>query len=306
MKVYFDSIVPIRWLFRLVIVAAFSCLPLSLKALDVWVTLEPQAFFVEQIGGDAVTVRVLVPPGRSPATYAPTPAEVRELTGSALFFGIGVPAEKRLLQRLSGALRRVRVVESDTWRRPLAEAAGTEASTHHHDGDACSAESTGDPHLWMDPLQMIAFSGRVAEELSVAKPEAAAGFRAREAQLRAQLEKLDTEIRENLSAFVGHAFFINHASLGHFAARYGLTQHPVEQAGSRPSARHVAAMVEKARGARVGAILAQVQFPRSTADVLAKALDVPVLKVDPLRRDYPANLRSITEILQRALTPTTP
>jgi len=320
MKVYsFKTLFPAR-LSGLILIAALTCLPRASSALDVWVTLEPQAFFVEQIGGEDVTVRVLVPPGRSPATYAPTPSEVGALTRSDLLFGIGVPAERRLLERLGDALQRVRVVESSTWRRPAGDGNEPEAGTsgrtnnhhhhdhhdHDHDHDACCGDGSlaNDPHLWMDPLQMIAFSERVTGELAAAKPEAAAAFTARGASLRERLEQLDTEIREQLSALSGGEFFINHASLGHFAARYGLKQRTLEQVGSQASTRRIADMVEEARDAGVGGILAQVQFPRSTADVLAEALGVPVLTVDPLRRDYPENLRAVTETLQRALNST--
>ena len=298
----------------LILIAALTCLPRAASALDVWVTLEPQAFFVEQIGGDDVTVRVLVPPGRSPATYAPTPSEVGALTRSDLLFGVGVPAERRLFDRLGDALQRVRVVESDTWRLPVGDGNKPAAQApkdfdehgdaHNHDACGSGGSLADDPHLWMDPFQMIAFSERITETLAAAKPEAAADFTARGARLRERLEQLDTDIRERLSAYNNREFFINHASLGHFAARYGLKQRTLGQVGTQASTRRIAGMVQEARDAGAGAILAQVQFPRSTADVLAEALDVPVLTVDPLRRDYPENLRAITETLQRALNST--
>lgn len=279
-------------------VLLFAFLRLPLPAVEVWVTLEPQAFVVEQIGGDEVAVRVLVPAGRSPATYAPTPAEVNALARSDILFGIGVPAERRLFERLADTLRQVRVVGSNTWKldTPI-EASTCGTPEHQHAGDAAG----GDPHLWMDPWQMMAFSERVAQELSKLKPEAATAFAARLAGLNERLEALDTEIREHLAPFKGAAFFINHASLGHFAARYGLQQRSIEQIGSQPSARRVGEMLREARAAQAGALLAQVQFPRSTADVLAQALGVPVLTVDPLRRDYFANLREVTQVLRQAL-----
>ncbi|MFP4156111.1 MAG: metal ABC transporter solute-binding protein, Zn/Mn family [Opitutales bacterium] len=299
-------------MFRLVGLACLlglALLPRTLPALDVWVTLEPQAYIVEQIGGDEVTVHVLVPPGRSPATYAPTPSEVGALTRSDLLFGIGVPAERRLLERLGGALRRVHVIESGSWRLPLhdhgPEAKPGDGGPDHgdaHDHHACGGGGSlaNDPHLWMDPYQMIAFSESVTEELAAAKPEASSAFAARGARLRKQLEQIDAEIRERLSPHIGRSFFINHASLGHFAARYGLEQRTLEQVGSQASTRRIARMVDEARDAGAGAILAQVQFPRSTADVLAESLGLPVLTVDPLRRDFPENLRAVTKTLQQA------
>ncbi len=39
----------------------------------------PQKYFVERIAGNSAEVHVLVPPGRSPATYEPTPKQVTAL-----------------------------------------------------------------------------------------------------------------------------------------------------------------------------------------------------------------------------------
>ena len=295
----------LRWHCRLLtalLLLAFLRLPL--QAVEAWVTLEPQAYIVEQIGGNAVKVRVLVPPGRSPATYAPTPAEVNALARSDILFGIGVPAERRLLERMRDTLAQVRVVGSESWLIPgLVGESACGAAEHERAGHSCGAgdASMNDPHLWMDPWQMMAFGTRVAAVLSELKPDAADFFAARLEALHAQLEALDLEIREQLAAVQGGEFFINHASLGHFAARYGLKQRSIEQIGSQPSARRVAEMLRQARAAKAGALLAQVQFPRSTADVLAQALQVPVLSVDLLRRDYPENLRQVTQVLRQAL-----
>lgn len=293
---------------RACLLAALSLglLPGAVAALQVWVTLEPQAFVVERIGGDAVEVRVLVPPGRSPATYAPAPSEVASLARSDLLFGIGVPAERRLLERMREALKRVRVIDSQAWRLPSPHEEG--GGKHQKDPEACpgcAVRGTDgqmtDPHLWMDPLQMLAFSEHVTEELSARKPAMADKFAVRGAALRKELTALDKEIEVRLRPFAGQAFFINHASLAHYAARYDLRQRSVEQVGSQPSARRVAEMIQEAEAAGAGAILAQPQFSRSTADILAQALDLPVLPVDPLRRDYPGNLLEITEGLQQAL-----
>ncbi len=279
-------------------------LRVPLQAAEVWVTLEPQAFVVEQIGGDAVTVRVLVPPGRSPATYAPSPSEVNALARSDLFFGIGVPTEGRLLERMQDTLRQVRVVGSDTWvLEVLVATVACGAEGQDHDGHSCGPGdgSVLDPHVWMDPWQMMSFGEKVAAELSQLHPDAAPEFAARLEDLKQRLQALDAEIRDQLEATQGGEFFINHASLGHFAARYGLRQRSIEHFGSQPSARRISEMLREARQSNTTALLAQVQFSRSTADVLAQALDVPVLTVDPLRRDYFANLREVTQVLRQAL-----
>jgi len=65
-----------------------ACLnPTATLAAPVKVTVSilPQAWFVEQIGGDLVEVSVLVGPGHSPAIYEPTPRQMATLEQANLF-----------------------------------------------------------------------------------------------------------------------------------------------------------------------------------------------------------------------------
>ena len=46
------------------------------STLNVLVSILPQKDFVEAVGGDFVSVHVLIPPGASPATYDPKPGDL--------------------------------------------------------------------------------------------------------------------------------------------------------------------------------------------------------------------------------------
>ena len=50
--------------------------PTANDRLPVFVSILPQQFFVQQIGGERVEVRVMVAPGANPATYEPTPRQI--------------------------------------------------------------------------------------------------------------------------------------------------------------------------------------------------------------------------------------
>ena len=62
--------------------------------LVVSVSLPPQVWLVESIGGERVTASALVGPGDSEETYAPTDAQVSAALGSAIFFRIGASFEE--------------------------------------------------------------------------------------------------------------------------------------------------------------------------------------------------------------------
>ncbi|WP_353570216.1 zinc ABC transporter substrate-binding protein [Candidatus Albibeggiatoa sp. nov. BB20] len=68
--------------------------------LPVYVSILPQKYFVERIGGEHVNVSVMVQAGHSPATYEPTPQQMVKLSQTKLYFKIGVPFENVWLHKL--------------------------------------------------------------------------------------------------------------------------------------------------------------------------------------------------------------
>lgn len=256
---------------------------------SVWVSILPQKYFAELLCGDTIRVDVLLRPGQSPEMYSPSAAELARVSKADLYFGIGMPVELALLHRLESSMQGVRFVQ--TGKEP-------NAHEHHHEGESHDHDSEEvDPHIWMDPLQMIEVVAQMRDALAVQWPEAQADFTERAATLTAELSALDAELQKQLAPHKGRAFIINHPSLGNFAERYGLQQLSIESAGSTPSARRVADLVSMAKGANVGVILTQPEFGRSSAEVLGRELKIPVVEINPLAEDYFANLRGIADAI---------
>lgn len=255
--------------------------------LSVTVSILPQAWFVEQIGGDQVVVAVLVGPGHSPATFEPTPRQLTQLQEADLFVASGVPFERGLVPRIMGLSRKPRICG------PL-PAAGQPAAHHHgHDHD----HGGSDPHTWLDPAQAMAMADTICAELVRLAPDSAAAFTARLAVVKERLTALDSQIRTLMAPHQGSRFFVFHPAFGHFAAAYGLVQVPVEDEGHEPGARQLAAVIDQARQAGARAIIVQPQFSRKSAGTVARAAGLEVLDLDPLARDYDTNLRHMAEVL---------
>jgi|TARA_Y100000294_G_scaffold61288_1_gene58045 zinc transport system substrate-binding protein len=56
-----------------ILLFASAAIPAASDEIHVIVSINPQKYFVQQIGGDRVHVTVMVYPGASPATYEPKP-----------------------------------------------------------------------------------------------------------------------------------------------------------------------------------------------------------------------------------------
>jgi zinc transport system substrate-binding protein len=61
--------------------------------LPVTVSIIPQKYFVEKIGGPLVEIEVMVPPGATPEQYEPKPKQMAAISMSKIYFACGVPSQ---------------------------------------------------------------------------------------------------------------------------------------------------------------------------------------------------------------------
>ncbi|MCP4574355.1 MAG: zinc ABC transporter solute-binding protein [bacterium] len=251
-------------------------------ALRVIVAIPPQAWFVERIAGDHAEVSILLASGDSPATYEPTPRRMAVLEGADLFLAAGVPFERGLRPRIAGLSN------------PPVIAGPEAASGHfHHDGL--------DPHTWLSPAGAAALADTVISALIALRPAHQAEFTLRRTELGRAIAAADTTARAVLADHAGGTFVVFHPAFGHFAAAYGLQQVAIEQDGHEPGARHLAEVSTLARERGVGAVVVQTGFSRRAAQAVASSLDVPIVELDPLARDWDANLIRMATALARVL-----
>lgn len=251
------------------------------------VSIPPQATLVERLADDSVDVRTLLPPGASPATYAPGPRQVAELTTAKVWVRIGVPFERALVGRIHEIAPAVQIVVP-----PVGPA--VQSDDHGHG-------SHDDPHVWLDPELLAAHAGAIADALTELLPAEADAISARLADLRTELERLDRRIAARLAPYAGRPVFVFHPAFGYFTRRYGLVQVAVEVEGGEPSPRHLAEMVERAEASGVRTVFVQPQVAGRGAVALAEAIGGHVEVLDPLAPDPVANLEHVAEAFETAL-----
>ena len=253
--------------------------------IPVFVSIAPQAYFVRQIGGDRVRVEVLVRPGASPATYAPTPKQLARLAKAKLFFRIGVPFESALVKRIWSAMPGVRVVDTSEAVKRLTE-------DHGHGGEL-------DPHTWMDPMLVKEEGKVIVTALSEVDPAGRKIYEQNYLNFAAQLNALDKKIRAILRPFKGRIVLAYHPAYGYFCRAYGLFQEAIESGGKAPGAQHLARLIAAAKQKKIRAILVQPQFSKKKASLIAQAIGAESIVADPLAANYMENLEKLAGELAR-------
>lgn len=276
------------------------------EKLKVFVSIEPQAYFVERVGGDRVEVETLVRSGQSPATYEPSPRQMAALSESKLYFRIGVPFENALLPRIEETAPGLKVVDTRAGvpLREMKSHSHTGGSSEDRTGDA-RREGNGfegrDPHIWLSPRRVKVQARTLATALAEIDPAGGETYERNYAEFARDLDRLDAELTETLKPVRGKTFLVFHPSWGYFAEDYGLKQEPIEREGKEPSARQLARIIEEAEREGVKVIFVQPQFSRSRAEAVADAIGGEVETIDPLARDYMRNLRSVAARVREAL-----
>jgi zinc transport system substrate-binding protein len=263
--------------------------------INVYVSILPQKRFVERVGGEHVRVSVMVPPGRSPATYEPTPRQMAGLSDADLYVRIGVAFEEVWMDRLAAANPHMAVID--------AREGITLRPVDRFDGEDHHAHAGGrkDPHIWTAPPLVARMAATIRDALIEADPAHAADYRANHQAFAADLERLDADIRETLSGLDTRRFMVFHPSWGYFADAYGLTQVPIESEGKEPGPRLLARIIDQARAEDIRVIFVQKQFSRRDAQTVARAMDGRVVAVDPLAEDYLGNMREVAGAFAEAL-----
>lgn len=272
---------------------------------NVVVSILPQAYFVERIGGSRVDVEVLIQPGQSPHTYEPTPRQMAHLGRARVYFTTGLSFEKRFIDKIAGIYPDLRIVDTREG-VPLRYFGEREAAHEPHDAEEFQAheeEAAGapDPHVWLDPALVKIQAATICRALSKVSPANAAVFDANLRKFLRDLDAVDADIRTTLAPFKGATVYVFHPAFGYFCNAYGLNQVAVEIEGKEPTPRQLAALITKAKKDNVKIIFVQPQFSKKAAEAVATAIGGIVRPIDQLSRDYLNNLTNIAQAIKSAL-----
>jgi zinc transport system substrate-binding protein len=272
------------------------------EALPVFVSILPQKYFVEQVGGGHVTVAVMVVPGANPATYEPKPRQMTALADARAYFAVGVPFEAVWLPRIEAANPRMKVVDTaaEIDKRPMAAHAHEADGDHDHHHDA-SPHGVLDPHVWLSPPLVKIQARAVRDALVALDPVHQADYDAGLARFAEQIDGLDRELRETFAGREGMGFMVFHPAWGYFAHTYGLEQIPIEIEGKDPKPAQLQELIEAARRRDIRVIFVQPQFSGQSAAAVAAAIGGVVLPADPLAPDWVDNLRRQAAQIREAL-----
>ena len=151
------------------------------------------------------------------------------------------------------------------------------------DGHHAHGEGDCDPHVWMDPYNVIYWSLMIRDSFSAADPDNAESYAANAAAYTAELVALEADFIQPALADLPaekRVLISSHESLGYFATTYGFETPSTLLGGLEtavePSASDIAAMIDTIREEGIAAIFGDTQVSESIIAAIADEAGVEV------------------------------
>jgi len=261
--------------------------------ISIYVSIGAHLDFCQQIGAERVSVNLALAPGKSPATYAPSPREVQLLSQARLYFKVGLPFETALLAKLKALPHTPKIIDTQAGitLHPMQSNSPGFGHAHRHLGL--------DPHTWLDPKLALRQATTIYTTLSRIDPDGKNIYTNNYNILKDKLQSLDNALKSSFAPFANRTIFVYHPAFGYFARAFGLHQVSIEIAGKKPKARELANFIKTARAEKIAALFVQPQFDQQSADKVAQVVGCAVVRIDPLATKYCQNLKFIAASVQK-------
>lgn len=213
----------------------------------------PLAFAAEQVGGEAVSVENLTPPGAEPHDLEVSPSDVSKIKSADLVLLLGQGFQPQLEDAAGSGPDVVALLD-------------TPALDLHPDGD---------PHVWLDPIRYM----KIVERLGVLLRRPAAASR-----LLVRLRKLDREYRRGLADCPRREIVTSHEAFAYLTERYGL--HQIAITGLNPEAeptpRALQETVDVVRASHATTVYFERLVSPRLAETVARETGTKTAVLDPI------------------------
>lgn len=249
----------------------------------------PVAWAAEQVAGDRVAVTNLTPAGAEPHDLELSARQVGEVRSAEVV--LAVRGFQPALDDAAGD-NAIDLLE------------GLDVQAPAEDDRHGDEETTGDPHVWLDPTLFAEIARRLGRTLGTEQGGEA---------LARRLEELDAELRAGLAACERREIVTAHAAFGYLAERYGLEQIAIAGLSpeAEPSPQALAGLVEEVRDASATTVFVEPLVSPRVAETIARETGAAVAVLDPIEgltaaqqedgADYFSLMRENLAALQKAL-----
>lgn len=294
----------------------------------------PVQFVTERVAGDRAEVTNLTAPGGEPHDLELSPRQVAAVQDADLVvyqsqFQTAVDEAVEQADRTKGttidSADGVTLIEESEEEAEGEDHAHEEGDEHaheevdehaHEEGDEHGGHDHGhdhggvDPHLWLDPTNLVPVTEHVRDALVEIDPDHADEYRANAAALVEDLTTLDEDLTTGLADCKVRDIVTSHAAFAYLAQAYDLTQIPIAgiDPSTEPSAAQLATISDLVRTDGITTVFTETLVSPAVANTVAREAGVETATLDPIEgltkatsdEDYLSIMRTNLATLQKA------
>ncbi|MDB6096136.1 MAG: hypothetical protein JWM09_414 [Francisellaceae bacterium] len=272
--------------YGLIVLLLFTC-PCIAKPLQIVTTIKPIHSLVSSLVYPIHKPVLLLKGNVSPHYYHLKPSDIRLIDEADIFIWIGPSLESFLINSLHSVSPDKLIQLDKTPKlkilspRNFEDWENLDEDQHEHNHEHHHAI---DPHFWLDPINAKLIVDYLAKEFKLADPDNAYVYTKNAENLKAKLDDLNKEIKNNLIPFRQSKFIVFHDAYQYFEKRYHLQTlgsivlHPEIP----PSAKHLKTLQEKIKKSHTTCVFTEPQFQPKIIDSLIKDLPLNKGMLDPI------------------------
>jgi zinc transport system substrate-binding protein len=246
------------------------------------VAFYPLEEIVRNVGGEQVRVVDLTPPGGEPHDLDLTPERAADLERADVVFYLGhgfQPAVEKAVAGLPGRVAKVDLLGRTDLLPVTPVLTGTNGEV---DGEELAGGK--DPHVWVDPENMVALTTAVAETLDTADPTHAADHARGADAYRAKLARLGQDFATTLRTCASRSIVTSHRAFEYLARRYSLKQIPIAgiSPDEEPDPRSLEAVATAAKADGVRVIFFEHRVSPRLSETVAAEIGATTDTLDPV------------------------
>jgi zinc transport system substrate-binding protein len=251
------------------------------KKIQIVAGFYPLAYAAEGIAGDLAEVVSLAGPGVEPHDLELTPGDVAKINDADLVVYIPefIPALDAVVKTLDqskviNATQGITLISGDSHSH--------EGEESHSEEEGHSDESATDPHIWLNPNNMVLIGNSIAKALNALTSDSAID------ENRSNFENALTTLASDYTAKLANcsikALVVSHEAFGYIANAYGFEQVGISGLSpeAEPSPARLAEVAKIAKAENATTIYYESLVDPKVAKTLADELKISAEMLDPL------------------------
>jgi len=241
------------------------------------VSFYPLYEFTKQVGQDKVNVSLLIPSGIEPHDWEPTVNDLQKMHEADLIVinGIGFESWADDIDTVNSD---VIIVDTSRGISLIIDDDALRKDTNHF------VRSTGDPHIWLNPIKAKTQVQNILDALVSIDPENEKFYRQNAQSYQDKLDALDSKIRTELSP-CNKDFIAFHNAFSYFAVEYGLNQHSIVNSNEPnigPTLKTLETVINLAQTFDIDVVFTEETADTRTSQVIANEIGARVLVLSPI------------------------